>query len=246
MPVALPGQQRSAEALPVCSVKPTGLPIRFGAMGMIRVCADMYIDAEVTPEEQTLTVRRYEAGMRHVAGVFAALASPVPVTFFCSSDACNSYFAGSTWVSRQLAPHDRAPGATYVAGDRPALIITRVGQGSENLLVHEMVHAEMRFRLRGRFVPIWFHEGVAASIGDAPTCPAGLAKGIDDLRKLDGDREWAEQTSRQDVSLETYCQARAEVEAWGAVDGKRRLQELVSAVARGVPFDVAYGPLKMP
>jgi hypothetical protein len=211
---------------------------------MVRICEHAYVDAQTSIEERQAMRRADIEALEHVEGALGEFRAQEPETFFCNTDSCRRYFAGTSPQPRQVAPHDRAPGATYVAGDRPALLIT-VLDSALNLVAHEMVHAELRARMGDTSAPIWWHEGIAASISDSPRCPGGLGRGIDDLRKLSGPREWAEQTETN-KGLEIYCQARAEVETWGATDGKRKLRTLVESVAKGASFDATYGPMRVP
>jgi hypothetical protein len=128
------------------------------------------------------------------------------------------------------------------------VIVDEVSPRTAGILAHEMVHVELGARARRAFVPQWFHEGAAASIGDAPTCEPALPPGVDDLRRLDANDAWAAYTSQRDRLHPTYCQARAEFEAWAARFGPAQLAPqldfLFEALRNGAPFDAVYGPLR--
>ncbi len=87
-----------------------------------------------------------------------------------------------------------------------------------------------------------FHEGTAASLADSPRCRLDLPRGIDDLRRLERSVEWYRYTSTAGTIHATYCQARAEVEAW-VRRGGRPLASVLDAIGAGAPFATAYGPL---
>src|SRR5262249_7091985 len=151
---------------------------------------------------------------------------------------------------------DRVPGARYVATQLTILLLG-TGERTQGVLAHEAVHVEAVHRAGHRRMPAWFHEGLAVLVGGEPDCsqregrglhdggdPQTPATGVDDLRRLDRFGAWEEYTDTRDKREETYCQARAEVDAWVRRSGKARLFELFGKVRDGVSFEEAYGPMQ--
>jgi len=205
--------------------------------------ADTFVDPAATAEDARLVPAAVDAAFAHVSGVLGPLRSPRPAIVLCQSDTCARSFVGTTGLPRALAPGDRAPGASYVAPrDRSAIVVPRFGTRLRNLLAHELVHIELRARLAPGAMPTWFEEGLATSVGDHPPCDGAAAKGIDDLALVATPRAWETYLlEHPDEALATICQARAEVEAWGATRGAAGLGRLLAALERGEPFAAAVG-----
>jgi hypothetical protein len=247
--LACGGPQRAADAATAaCRAPAVGEGIAIGESAMIAICQDVFVDPSTTNAERDQLRRDYDLATRHIATSLGRLESAQPTVILCRSDACILHFTGPKRRSWTLSPGDRVPGASYTAV-KPTIIVIRCDEGTAGHLRHEMVHIALGFGRRGlagrRFdtLPLWFHEGVATSIADAPACSQPLRKGIDDLRKLDGNAAWADYTSDPVKREATYCQARAEVDAWARRYGKERFFTLLDAVREGGSFDDAYGPL---
>lgn len=69
------------------------------------------------------------------------------------------------------------------------------------------------------------------------------AKGIADLRTLDLESTWVTYTADAAKFTPTYCQARAEVAAWVAKNGKAGIVTLLQGVSQGQSFATLYGPM---
>lgn len=222
-------------------------PIPFGGEGLLPLCDGVFAEAATTAAEREVLRRDAAEARARVEAAFGRLRGPAPVILFCKTHPCRVYFTGPARRSWTLGPGRSVPGARYVAGDRDTVIVDEVSPKSRGILAHELVHAEAGARVGQAFVPQWFHEGIAAALADAPVCEPALARGVDDLRLLDAPGAWNEHTSRRERIHETYCQARAEVEAWGRAGGApqlpARLVLLLDAVRSGAPFDAVYGPL---
>ncbi len=217
--------------------------IEFDRGALVAICRDVYVDPATTPAERAALALAYAIAVHRVASALGELQADRPVTIFCKTPACQLYFAGTAKRSYVLSPGDVLPGASYSPPDRLAVVIVRIDAPATNVLVHELVHVELGSRLHHAFVPTWFHEGIAASLADAPTCAAGGSRGIDDLRRLDQNRAWADYTNQPGTLQRTYCQARAEVEAWMQRFGKPHVFELIDAVRDGAAFYDVYGSM---
>jgi hypothetical protein len=240
--IVLAGVRAVAAPSDAC-VAAAGEPaIAFGRGSLVAICHDVYVDPATTPAERADLARASATAVHRVADALGELHADRPVTIFCKTDACQLYFAGTYRRSYVLEPGEVLPGATY-SPDRLTVVIVRVDAPATNVLVHELVHVELDARLHHAFVPAWFHEGIAASLADAPTCPPNVTRGIDDLRRLDRRRAWADYTNQPGTIERTYCQARAEVEAWTRRFGTSRVFQMLDAVRDGAAFYELYGAM---
>jgi hypothetical protein len=202
----------------------------------------LWVDPTAGAEERQWATDGVEAAREHVRSVFGSLQSPEPEIFLCQSDACAARYTGPTRLPRALMPRTSAPGARFVAGDRPAIVVPRFGTRVRNLLSHEWVHVELRARRGAERLPTWFNEGLAASVGDQPPCAPGLGKGVDSLSAIATPRAYEEHIVKHpELGLETYCQARAAVERWAGTDGRGKLAQLLQRLAAGDDFEHAAG-----
>jgi hypothetical protein len=186
----------------------------FAPASMVVLGPDVLADPATTPETRERLAADYAAAIARVEAALGPWRSPRPLAIFCQTDPCKLYYAGPQRRSWTLVPGDREPGAAYAAESRLTVLVMRADPGARDVLAHELVHAELHHRLQRARLPQWFHEGVAAIVGGAPSCPQPLEPAVDDLRRLDSNDSWAEFTSLRGVLDNTYCQARAEVAAW--------------------------------
>jgi hypothetical protein len=213
---------------------------------MVAVCTRTYVDPSTTVEEQERIQSYYLNALTLVSRALGGLQSERPVAIFCKTGLCSKYFTGPAQRSWVLMPHDHAPGGAYVAGEQTTIVIVRTDARAQAHLAHELVHVELAARIRPQpfgVLPLWFHEGTAASIANEPGNCHGGEKGIEDLRKLDANRDWANYTNLPGKLDPTYCQARAEVTAWIDRHGRQRFFELLELVREGGRFYDAYGPM---
>lgn len=215
----------------------------FGPISMEALEPTVHVEA-TTSEQERAWIREVVRLAR--AGVDAALGPskhPEPAMVFCQTDACRVFVAGPHRRSWALGPNESVPGAAFVSGEQPTVLVLTVEHGARGIALHELVHAELALRLPDAFVPQWFHEGLAAELSGAPDCDDRPARGIEDLRTLDSPALWGAHTNGA-AQHGTYCQARAEVAAWIHANGRPKLHALLEALERGEPFYPRYGALK--
>jgi hypothetical protein len=206
------------------------------------ICQGVYVEPATTPAERQRLVGDVPRAIGTLRAALGELRSDVPVIVLCKTVACQLEFAGDAKRSTVVVRGQHLAGATYVPADRTTVVIVRVDPQAANVLVHELVHVELGARTGSAFVPAWFQEGIAASIGDEPQCRGPAVQGIDDLRRLDSNRAWLDYTNRPGTLDRTYCQARREVETWLHRPG-RRLSTLIDAVRGGAAFYDVYGAM---
>jgi hypothetical protein len=216
-----------------------------GPPEMVVVGDEVFLDAQASGDQRAWLTRGADVAYGRVRDVFGPLKSERPSIFGCASDACIAHYVGPTLFPRAIRAHEGAPGATYVAGDRPAILIPRIGGRAANLIAHELVHVEIFARVGKGKLPVWFDEGLAASIGNQPPCEDLPKNGVADVKTFVTPASWELYvTQHPDAHLALCCQARAAVEAWaGEADGNAKLARLLDAIAAGETFDEAFRPI---
>ncbi|MGW8391608.1 hypothetical protein [Pseudoduganella sp. HUAS MS19] len=190
-----------------------------------------------------------QAAFDRVAAFYGERQGVTPDIYFCKSAACARFLLGPEFRSYS----DIRGGQRYLNGrhlfDNPSIVVTTLASNAFatdarllSVLSHELSHLELYARAAGRHVPAWFNEGLASMVGGRACTPG--ASGIDDLSKLSAMRDWLDHTrSRNSQSNATYCQAKAEVEAWAVRHGGPKGIVALLAGLREKDFASQYGAL---
>jgi hypothetical protein len=209
---------------------------------MVQLADGVLIDAATDDEERARMAGALTAARGRLAEVYGPLQSAMPAVILCKSRLCQTYYAGSARRSRFLAKGRSAAGGSFVA-ERATIVVVRVDPRAARVVLHELVHVELNVRQGHGGAPAWFHEGLAASLSDEPPCAGPPRQAVVDLHDLDDERAWNDFTNRPGLLEPTYCQARAEVEAWIAGHGVARVLLLFDALRAGRRFYEIYGPM---
>jgi hypothetical protein len=214
--------------------------IAFGDTALVPLDGDVYVDPAATDAEREALATHSAAALRRVGEALGGLRGAAPLAIFCKTPACQSYFAGPSRRDKTLGPHVRAEGASWVNGDRTTIILMTV---DGRALAHELVHVEVGARTHTS-TPAWFYEGVATFIADDPPCGDHPEKTLVESRPpIEDAREWNRYTNVAANFRPTYCQARAEVDAWITSHGRERFWALLDGLGGGGRFAQLYGPL---
>ncbi|MCA3014469.1 MAG: LamG domain-containing protein [Myxococcaceae bacterium] len=215
----------------------------YGASPMVQVAPDVFVDPATTTDERARLATTVSESRTRLADVLGALQSPAPIAVFCKTDSCTVFFAGEERRSAFLVPGNRRPTNARYVPVRPTIVLVRADPGSGPTVVHELAHFELKTRLQGASVPVWFDEGLATFLGDNVKCPERTPRAIDDLSRLARDPAWWNYTNHRGAMGPTYCQARDELSRWVARHDRAQLVALIDAVAQGASFDERFGPL---
>lgn len=221
-------------------------PLTFGAEALTPVCSGLWVDPSASPDQLETARQAFAESTRYAREVFPNLKTMALRTVFCVSDACKRHFVGHTNRSSALGAGDRAPGATYRWEGGTTIVMTGIWRAMIYDLAHEFSHIAVLARTKGKPLPAWFDEGLAASVGDAPHCASVTARGVDTLHRLESNGLFFRYTDLRGRFDPTYCQARAEVEAWIRRNGRGRFDALLDGVGAGTSFAELYGPLVLP
>jgi hypothetical protein len=219
--------------------------ILFDGVELVALCSGLYVEPSISEADRQRVRVALANAVQRTEYVYGPLTATDWAVVFCKSDACRTYFAGTSLRSFNLAPGGSLEGARYVAA-RDTMFIQRIDDEAQNVLTHELHHVELRHRLGGVIVPTWFDEGAATLIANEPNCAFQTEKGIDDLRQLDEGAQWWDFTNTQDVLVPTYCQARAEVRAWVKTRGPAEYLALIQSLKENpgpYSFYERYGPM---
>jgi hypothetical protein len=212
---------------------------------MVEVSAGVYVDPATRPEDRQFVLHAVESARRRIGDSFGGLRAETWL-LFCHSADCRSQIVGPVGRAHLIGPNRPIPGTSYGGGPHFTAIIDVIEPRTPGIGAHELAHAEVAARSAEAFLPAWFDEGAATLVADAPSCSPDLPRGIDDLRELTSRQDMAEHTRGRESNLWTYCQARRELEAWGAREGtdpRERVRVLLDSLAQGAPFAAVYGPL---
>ena len=220
----------------------TSAPVYHGT-ATVAVCSNVFVDPLFTANQQVVILTNIKAAIATNKTFYGTLQTEIPDIVACYSAACATYFTGSTTINAAIYPTTRA--GEYVAPHMTVVITSPYwGLINSEILAHELSHVELYQRTGGAFVAAWFNEGLATYIGKQFEC-AGVAKGIDDLSKLDLQLDWNTYTGASGVVAQaTYCQASAEVSAWISQKGSSAaITQLLESLRLGQNFYTLYGPL---
>lgn len=229
-----------------CDGSEGGEPLTVGAAILRPACSGLWVEASASPEQLATARYAWAEATRYAREVFPNLKTMPLRTVFCVSDECSRQLAGDTRRALTIAPADQPRGASYRWEGGTTIVFSGIWRAMIFDLAHELAHAAVLDRAEGKRVPAWFDEGLAASVGDAPHCSGVAARGVDTLHRLESNGVFFRYTELRGKLEPTYCQARAEVEAWIRKNGRGRLDALLNGVGAGTPFSELYGPLVLP
>jgi hypothetical protein len=211
---------------------------------MASLGGDAFSDGALAPEREKALRAGLETAKARVRDFYGDLAVARPRAILCGTQRCRSFFGGSSQRSHFVPAGNWVPGAPAPRHEWPTIVLGFVDEAPENILTHELAHAEFRARLGPGWAPAWFHEGLATLIGRDDSCPAGHATDPAlDLAGLEENSVWLERTENPEASKAAYCTARNEVAAWMKTHGRDGLLALLAGVRGGKDFGDLYGPL---
>ena len=217
-------------------------PPSFNGTALVAACGNVFVESAVAKNLWPGIVNGIQVALEMDRKVYGTLQAAQPDVLVCQSGACADYFAGPRRRNVTLYPNTYA--GQYVAPRMTVVLTSPTWTQNPYVLAHEFSHVEVAARTGGKHVPAWFDEGLATYIAGEPICTNVTGKGIDDLRKLDLETDWAAYTGPEDVFFKTYCQARAEVAAWIGKRGNAGVVQLLDAVRQGQSFTGQYGAMQ--
>lgn len=228
----------------VCTLTTTPLQLMIGDTELVTLCDEVYAEPGFTPEEAETLKHFVQNAHNKLLGTFDDQLHSHPFVVFCRTADCKIYFGTSPRAAAALDVGFARDMVMTKDGplDHGVVIVSAMHEATPRILVHELVHAEMKAWVPYRAMPTWFNEGTATFVADEPRCSARQA-GLDaGVVQLDTQRKWEERVGSSDP-LTTYCQARAEVAAWASrfetpTARAAALRQIMGRVATGGPFEL--------
>jgi hypothetical protein len=232
--------------------KPVGSqqPISVSTNPMKPICAGVFAEAEIDDAGVAKLRQAREDARRDLRRAFGTLEGAPPVTYFCRTAICKQAFGVGAGPA---ASEDLGFTRDEIHTDdgvrvEPSVVVTGPVEGTTRILLHEMVHVEMKAYAPYDAVPTWFNEGVATMIAREPKCSAEVlekvaAPGAFDVKTLVSKQDWQSHLQTTNATIETYCGSRVAVESWArGFDGPEgvaaALKSVLARVAAGGGFDL--------
>lgn len=224
-----------------CPTATTNEAPAYGGSKLVAACGNVFIDPVVPKNLYPGLVALMTSARDANKAAYGSLVAALPDLVVCDSNPCADYFAGPSHRNTTLPPNTYA--GQYVTPRMTVVLTSATWNRNQAVLTHELSHVEVNARIGAQHVPAWFDEGLATYIGGEPDCSGVSAKGVADLRTLDLESTWVAYTGNLARFTPTYCQARAEVAAWIAKNGKASVGTLLQGVGHGKSFSTLYGGL---
>jgi hypothetical protein len=214
-------------------------PPIFNGQQMVEIERSIFADPSFTPQERQELRQMYARATLRIKAFYGEQRAKRIDVIFCKSDSCKTYFSGYDKRPRAFPTGGQAPGATFRTL-APTIVTAQRTSGEENIIAHELSHIEFIERLGNYRTPSWFNEGVAALIENDSACSRVTERGVDDITRLKDGKTWTDYTNTYKISIQTYCQAAAEVNRWVRIYGKQALLTILDDVKAGKDFEKLY------
>jgi hypothetical protein len=185
----------------------------------------------------------------NLAGVLGELEAGPVLTVFCRTPACKEAFGAAPGAAASEELGFARDGLETSRGHvaRPTVFVTGPVARTEEILTHELVHAEMKSVLPYDALPTWFNEGVATYVAGEPRCDGFQPAEGFDTGALATKKEWQAHVARPGGTREAYCQSSEEIRAWvGRIGGPSAfpaaLRDVMNTVAKGGAFELPARP----
>ncbi|WNS43311.1 hypothetical protein [Paenibacillus sp. MMS20-IR301] len=197
---------------------------------MVELSPDIYIEPDLSQDIKEELLHYVDRSRDKLEAVFGGRSSEPCLILALSAKQLDKYAENPT-------------GQTYYLPWRNYIVIGPDGF-NENVISHELTHAELRERLHNRnVVPVWFDEGLASMVdgrfaklttpGETKEQDAGLAG----LEPLDTHEAFNYGTAE---AWKNYITACSEVTRWYSIAGQDGLLRLIHALNQGADFTEQY------
>lgn len=221
-----------------CPVGLVANPIpSYNGISMVAVCNNLFVDPTIAKEKYSLFIEYMVSSTNIVKDFYGSLISPQTDIIICSTNECKDYFADNRNNNIAVYPNSRS--GKFVS-PRFTIILMSPEENNLHTMAHELSHVELATRTNSLPVIAWFNEGLATYISGQPNCTYDYGNAIDDLKKLDSQINWNNYISNNPTAQNVYCQARKEVAAWVAKNGKQATIDLIAKLGQGQSFYSLY------
>ncbi|MBY3620627.1 hypothetical protein HGO21_13815 [Acinetobacter sp. CUI P1] len=182
----------------------------------------VYVEPDIPKNIEYLILNDLEQSKERISGIFDGLHSTPTMLFVQSPQALKKY-----------AQKNRT-GQTYHTYWGHYIVIGPDGF-NEDVIAHELLHSELRTRLKNKDkVPVWFDEGLATVVDHRYIRNEYLS--LDHINDLSSRDAFYEPSQVK----ENYEIAHSEVARWFGIVGKSGLAELIDGLNKGGAFNELY------
>lgn len=184
---------------------------------------NIYMEESIPQETKEEIMNNYEMSKAKVIEFFDEINANPTIIFVQSPRAINRYAQSQT-------------GQTYYMYWGNYIVIGPNGF-NKDVIAHELMHSELRERLKNhQTVPVWFDEGLASLVDERHSI----------IKEYKTDYEKLESLKNPDIfydsnkSGENYQIAKSEVNIWYENGGKTGLTNLINGLNKGISFIKLY------
>jgi len=182
----------------------------------------VYIEPDIPENIENMILNDLEQSKERISGIFDGVHATPTILFVQSPHALEKY-----------AQKNRT-GQTYYTYWGNYIVIGPDGF-NEDVVAHELMHSELRTRLKNKDkVPVWFDEGLATIVDHRYMSNENIR--LDNINDLCSRDTFYEPSQVK----ENYEIAHSEVARWFGVVGKSGLSELIEGLNKGVAFNELY------
>lgn len=182
----------------------------------------VYLEPDISENIEYLIINDLEQSKERISEIFDGLHSTPTMLFIQSPQALKKY-----------AQKNRT-GQTYYTYWGHYIVIGPDGF-NEDVIAHELLHSELRTRLKNKDkVPVWFDEGLATVVDHRYIRNENLS--LDHINDLSSRDAFYEPSQVK----ENYEIAHSEVTRWFGIVGKSGLAELIEGLNKGGAFNELY------
>jgi hypothetical protein len=190
------------------------IPLQNAAM--VPLADGVYTEPGLRPAEHRALLEAHGAAVASVDRFFGGGRHAPPLVLFCHTGACKETLGADpgTAASPDLGfARDGVQTSDGFLATR-VVVVTGPVPRTQQILTHELVHAEMKAWTPYDALPTWFNEGMATWVAGEPDCTGLPQVTAFDVRALDSKQSWQAHLAATHATRKTYCAAREEVSAW--------------------------------
>ncbi len=184
---------------------------------------NIYLEKSIPKKTKEELINDYEKSKIKILDCFDEIRAKPTIIFVQSPESLKRYAQNQT-------------GQTYYMYWGNFIVIGPKGF-NEDVIAHELIHSELRKRLRNKnLVPVWFDEGLATLVDNRYSINNINEINFDALDGLKNKGNFYDPIR----SRENYLIAKSEVSRWYRTNGNTGLNNLINGLNKGITFNELY------